>query len=697
MSDKPTYHDIYNYRAEQWKTHQYRMVYWSDFDYSCLDSIMYIITKGRQKNRKTVNNIIIMADTETSKKPDSEQNHVVCWTISLRAFGTNIATLYGRKPSEFVTCVTNIHGAMHGDKTHIYFHNLSYDWVFLRKFFFGVWGYPCRMLATKPHYPINIEFENGIVIRDSLILAQRKLEKWADDLEVEHRKETGKWDYDKLRNQDTELSQDELDYIENDTLAGVECIDLTLSNLGKDISTIPFTATGIPREQVRKLSRANRGKELFNRQCLSLPHYIFGETVYHGGYVHANRDEIGYINPATCYDFCSSYPYCMLAYKYPMERFMELGTMQAESIIQLMNDYAFMLTLVLVNPDIKDEHIVMPALQFSKCTKSINAILDNGRVLRADYVSINITEMDLAVILEQYTYTDIRCINVKSAHKRYLPRWYTDYVFQCFTDKTMQKGGDPVAYNIAKAKVNCLYGNLVQKSIPNDIVEDYENGNYIYIEGNPEEKYEQYLKNWNNVLCYQWGIWVTAYAFYNLFQLGKCVDYAHGGIWLYSDTDSCYATKWDTNKVAQYNQSCKDKLSANGYGAVIRDGKEYWLGVAELDGVYSEFCALGAKRYCCRYAESGKLKITVAGVPKSGAKCLDDDITNFKDDFKFSGTVTGKLEHKYLFVDSIYIDDNGNETGDSVDLSPCDYTLESVNVVDWKNLDEQEIFLQVYD
>ena len=43
---------------------------------------------------------------------------------------------------------------------------------------------------------------------------------------------------------------------------------------------------------------------------------------------------------------------------------------------------------------------------------------------------------------------------VEYAEKDYLPRWFTDYVFECFTAKTMLKGGDPVAYALAKAKVN---------------------------------------------------------------------------------------------------------------------------------------------------------------------------------------------------------------------------------------------------
>ena len=66
---------------------------------------------------------------------------------------------------------------------------------------------------------------------------------------------------------------------------------------------------------------------------------------------------------------------------------------------------------------------------------------------------------------------------------------------------------------------------------------------------------------------------------------------------------------------------------------------------------------MGAKRYCVRDSETGELKITVAGVPKIGAECLEDDINNFTPNFVFSGSVTGKLTHEYINVEDIYIDD----------------------------------------
>ena len=167
------------------------------------------------------------------------------------------------------------------------------------------------------------------------------------------------------------------------------------------------------------------------------------------------------------------------------------------------------------------------------------------------------------------------------------------------------------------------------------------------------------------------------------------------------DTDSCYGIDWDIQKLDAYNQGCRDKLVANGYGPVTREGREYWLGVAETEGdkdLYTEFKYMGAKRYCGRCVQDGELHITVAGVPKeAGAKCLDDDISNFHPGFVFDGKRTGKKTHVYFIKDKIYIDENGNETGDSISLIPCDYELDSVRVVNWEELFNEDITIQIYE
>lgn len=441
---------------------KYQLIRWDKFKYRKLNNIMYIKRAGRGNN-DTYSDCIIMADTETSKGTSQgiEENHVCAFTLSIRAYHQNIVTLYGNKPSDLVEMLQKLKLYLAGDKTIIYFHNLSYDWVFIRKFMIRSFGNPIKMLATKPHYPIYIEFENGIILKDSLILAQRSLEKWANDMDVEHKKAVGKWDYLKIRSQHEDFSANELEYIEHDTLAGVECIDKLMTQLNKRIYSIPYTATGIPREEARKRGKPENAKQLFDKvvaKDYKIQEQL--EAVYHGGYTHANRHYIGVTvnDDIIAMDFTSSYPYCMLAYKYPMTEFKPFRDCMVSEILDSSKEYAFIFKLILINVRLRSDDIPMPALQYSKCVKDINALCDNGRILAANYIEIYLNEIDLEVIYNQYNLDKCQsvCTEVYYSEKHYLPRWYTDYVFECFTAKTMLKGGDAVAYSLAKAKVNSL-------------------------------------------------------------------------------------------------------------------------------------------------------------------------------------------------------------------------------------------------
>lgn len=696
---KPTIKDIIAIRSDYIKQHnEYKLTLWNEFNYNILANIIYSTRRGGN-NHNTISEAIIMCDTETSKKLCHCDNHVVAWTMSIRWNHMNIVTLYGHKPSEFIKCIKKVQDNLCGYEAYYFWHNMAYDWQFLRKFMIAEFGEPIQQLNTKPHYPILIKWINGITFKDSLILSQRSLAKWAEDMQVTHQKAVGKWDYDKLRHQSDEFTADELEYIEHDTLAGVECIDKLLEALGKTcLYTIPFTATGIPRADIRQIGSENKARDRFKKAAMCYADYLIAELVFHGGYTHANRYLIDVLidELVQCYDFSSSYPFVVLSEKYPVERFSKIEDKPINYILENNKEYAFMFKLILLHPDLKDLKNPMPVLQLSKCVKVINPVTDNGRILEADYVEIYVNDIDLEVIAEQYNYDKHSCTDIRVARKGYLPRWFTDYIYQLYSDKCTLKGKDKVAYNLSKAKLNAAsFGMMVQHSITDDIQEDYTTGEYKLAHNNPEEMYEAYLNKRSSILLYQQGIWITSYSLRNLLQLGKCCD-----TWVYSDTDSCYGIGWNKEAVEAYNNQCKQKLLANNYNAILFNGREFWPGIAEheeLTDDYYEFKVLGAKRYCGRCKADGELHITVAGVPKkNGAKCLKNDINNFTTGFIFDGATTGKLTHYYNYVPSIYIDKDGNETADSIDLQPCDYLLDAVSV-NWDYLDTEEINITVVD
>lgn len=705
--------DLYKIRSSWLQSNWlYERSYYKDFDFSILDNVMYIKRAGKGKNNDTYNDAIIMADTETSKEKKGEicKNYIVAWTISIRAFNQNICTLYGHKPSELIDCINQITAHMQGNKTIIYWHNIQYDWVFIRKFCFRAWGVPKEQLNIKPHYPLFINFDNGIIFKDSLILAQRSIEKWAEDLQVEHRKAVGRWNYEKIRCQNNYIfTEDELDYIECDTVAGVECLQATMDVLHKHIYSMPYTATGIPREDVRKLSRDNRGRDWFKKVVPAYYIHLMLEAFFHGGYTHGNRHYINQVIDwikTVCRDLSSSYPFQMMSKKFPMGRFKPLsGAKSIDWILKHGEKYAFLFKLILVDYKVKDDFVAMPLLQVSKCIKLINPVTDNGRLLAASYAELYLNEVDLKLIYEQMSdKTKAAITDLHYCHKDYLPRWFTDYIYKCYEDKCNLKGKDPVLYALAKSKVNSLYGMSCQHPVKPIINEDYDTGLFAEEKHEDpnynEEMYNKYAKKYTSVLPYQIGCWVTSYALADLFALGACCGY-----WWYSDTDSCYGSNWDESKVDAFNKRQRDLLKANGYDPVIANGVEYCPGVAEIDGEYKSFRFLGAKRYSCITYED-KLKITVAGVPKKAGAKLLKNIDNFHKGYVFNfsdpeklldDTDKRKLQHTYFFEDDIYIDENGNERGDSIDLSPTTYVLDDCYNPAWDTLFEEELSVQCFD
>ena len=708
-----------DYLRKNWK---YKLCYWSDFNYKILNNCIY--RKYNNWNTDTYNDITIMLDSETSKKhPDeyeylyhkngeveriykADNNHVVIWTMTFRLFDLDIATIYGRKPSECIQAIKCVLDNLDGQFTHVYCHNLGYDYTFFRKFLFREFGYPVEQLNVKSHYPIMIKFENGLILKDSLILAQRGLEKWAKDLDVDAKKAVGDWDYNKIRNQDTQITKEELHYAEFDTLSGTQCIDKLKNQLHKYVGNMPYTSTGILRELVKKEGSKNKAKKLYNKLLVSWDEYEMLVTMFHGGYCHGNRNYIG----SNCirgliqgYDFASSYPFIILTHKFPMTKFSTLKKdVDIDYILRNKEDHAFMFRLVLVDVKLKDDSFGMPPLQFSKC-KTLNDVTDNGRIIAAQCVALYTNEVDLSVIDEYYTYNKklSSVSEVRTAKKDYLPKWYRDIVFSLFVDKTKLKHVDDILYTIQKYKLNACYGLMVQrldKLMYEELYEarvidgvQYEEGDYVLDQSmSQEEAFNKNVRKRSTTLPYQWGVWVTSYAMSNLFELGKCCK-----IWLYSDTDSVYGMGWDKVKVRKYNKKCIQMVKDAGYTGVEHEGKIYWLGVAETErkDKYSEFKYAGAKRYCGRSYEDNKLHITVAGVPKKAAKALNDNITLFSRGFTFKGEDSGKKLHTYKYVDDIYIDENGNETADSIDLSPCDYVLDEIkyySIDDYLNATEEE-------
>ena len=218
------------------------------------------------------------------------------------------------------------------------------------------------------------------------------------------------------------------------------------------------------------------------------------------------------------------------------------------------------------------------------------------------------------------------------------------FILDKYVLKTKYKGNPEYELEYAKQKslFNSIYGMTVTNEIRDDV--DFHNQEWIEIPLSNDDiigKLDHQSKE--GFLSFSYGVWVTAYARYNLISnIIKLDSYV-----VYCDTDSIKVTKgYEKRVIDEYNKSVFNKIKAASYDLDIPLEKfmpedikyiKHPLGVFDDDGHYKKFITQGAKKYC--YESDDGLHITVSGVPKSGVACLRGNIENFRDDLVF--------EHKY--------------------------------------------------
>lgn len=170
---------------------------------------------------------------------------------------------------------------------------------------------------------------------------------------------------------------------------------------------------------------------------------------------------------------------------------------------------------------------------------------------------------------------------------------------------------------------------------------------------------EEKLKKEKNkgFLSFAWGVWVTAYARDNLLRRVLALD----DYVAYCDTDSCKLVEgYDKDIFTKYNDSVIERLhnvsdtlgiDFNRFSPEDIKGISHTLGVFESETdkgrvhTYDRFITQGAKKYAVEI--DGKIKITVAGVPKKAGATLDR-LEDFKDDYVFEFKDTNKLLIVYV-------------------------------------------------
>ena len=643
-------------------------------------------------------------DIETTLLEDIRQSVMYIWQWQ---FSTDY-TVIGRTWEEFQDLLNRIRKALpEGRWLVVYVHNLSYEFQYLK----SVYSFtPDEVFAVASRKLLKCDMYNQFEFRCSYKLTNMSLKEFTTKMNVEHKKLSGEdFDYSKDRYPWTELTDQELEYCINDVRGLVEAVNALMDRDGDTLQTIPLTSTGYVRRNVKKAMKNGIHHNFVHSILPDYELYCALREAFRGGDTHANRffsgDIVYGVHSA---DRSSSYPAVICNREFPMSVFIPIAKsdLNLDYIIRCMDirHKALLLRIGIKNLKLRNDFWGCPYLSIDKCRNLHHAIdtEDNGRILTADYLETTVTDIDFKIILEEYSGEIIFLSGWYSSYKK-LPDPLINEVVKYYKDKTNLKGveGQEIYYDKAKALLNSCYGMMAQSSIKGkqifqQVGEWHDSFTKVKEDEtlSPEDKKKaielierELLGEYNKkaFLAYQWGVWVTSWARFELFQ-GIKLAHGQGGNYanfIYCDTDSVkYIGDIDWS---EYNSRCILDCRESGAFATDPAGITHYMGVFESEDnpdtgyAYYSFKTLGAKMYAYTTTADGPTHCTIAGVnKKEGGKELDENggLQAFSEGFVFRKA--GGTEAVYNDdpeIKSVIIDGHQLPIISNIAILPSEYTL----------------------
>lgn len=601
------------------------------------------VVKDKRGNRggakkKAVINSPLAFDIETSVIDTDRGKQAIMYIWMLAIDEQTI--IIGRTWDEFKKVAQELHKYAKRRKADlvIYVHNLSYEFQFLQ----GIYKFGSEdVFALKPHKILKCTMAGNLEFRCSYLHSNMSLAKFAEKMDVPHKKAVGSLDYEKTRYPWTYLNPSELRYCYNDVFGLVECVKKEMTMDGDTLLSIPLTSTGYVRRDVKKsMQNYPHGKlvdTLPDYECFCL---LLEE--FRGGDTHANRRFSGKIlENVKSDDRSSSYPAEQNESLFPVGKWHKGEPEKATKIINDKN-VASVFRVRFYGLKMSAETFPDPLLSLSKTRNAKGYILDNGRILSADFCETTLNDVDYSCYKIAYKWSRMEVTDIYFCAYGKLPEEMREPSRRFYRTKTEKKGmpEEEYYYFKDKNKLNSIYGMTAQNPIREAVTYDPENYDFNCEMENPEEQYKKSLKK--AFLSYAWACWTTAHARKQLFK-GILIAYRQG-----------FAVYWDTDSVkylgdvdfTNYNNSIITKAEKVGAYADDRKGKRHYMGVYEYEGNYTRFKTLGAKKYA--YEDADGLHVTIAGVNKAkGAAELEKagGLEAFEEGFIFSDA--GGTEIKY--------------------------------------------------
>ena len=328
---------------------------------------------------------------------------------------------------------------------------------------------------------------------------------------------------------------------------------------------------------------------------------------FRGGNTHANRFFSGQIlHDVKSYDRASSYPDVQCNQLFPIAEF-KRGQDSIKYVLALIEkNRPFICRVAFDNIRLTDKFWPIPYLSKDKSRNIKAGLFDNGRILSAEHAETTVTDIDVKILFDEYSFDNVYVSDVYYSRYGKLPSAYIHNIEKYFRGKTSLKGTDD-DYNYMKSKnlLNSIYGMSAQDPVKQSIL--YDAGNFRIDTVPNEELYNKYMKK--AFQPYQWGVWTTAHARKALEDGIKIA----GHNCIYVDTDS---VKFIGD--ADFSEFNKNAISLSKQSHAFADdikGKTHYMGVYEQEQTYARFKTLGAKKYVYEYAD-GEVHCTIAGVNK---------------------------------------------------------------------------------
>lgn len=415
--------------------------------------------KEIQKNHKYVKwaTTYICLDTETSHT-DNTTGWVYQWAAK---FGKHY--IYGRRPSEIITMLQTIaeHYQLNSNKKIIlYLHNAAYDLEYI-KLFLRQYDPTAEFLAVDAHAIIQCDVL-GFRILCSYKLTNLSLDALSKNYAETYTKAVGEIDYNIVRYQDDELTQNDWFYMFSDVASQYDGIAGYLKMQGyKYAYQAPITSTGFVRANCRKAAQKADWRDDFIDSRLDLEQYNLCRQCFMGGvciasFMHAGTTIRG--DKLRHKDFCSSYPARQLLDYFPRGAPSWYGEVESEDELdEICNEYCAIFILTIDNVDIK-QGVTAPCIPSSKCIHKEGELKLNGKIVHADTLTMVVCELDYKWICKQYDFDLIAVDKMLIFERGPMPDWLKEEVFLYFKNKCTLKGVNELLYAKSKNMLNSVYG-----------------------------------------------------------------------------------------------------------------------------------------------------------------------------------------------------------------------------------------------